>query len=152
MTCEDQLAQALKESGNRPTPQRIMILSAVRHADGHITASEALRSVQRSYPFIDASTVYRTLDMLKRMRLVSETRMGGDSLSYEWIGEREHHHLICERCDAVAELDDGFMDAMSADILRAHGFAARVQHLALFGRCRDCRSVPAADNAPESAE
>lgn len=151
MTCEDQLVQALKESGNRPTPQRLMILSAVRHADGHITASEALRRVQSSYPFIDASTVYRTLDMLKRMRLVSETRMGGDSLSYEWIGERRHHHLICERCGAVVELEDGFVDAMSAGILRAHGFAARVQHLALFGNCRDCRSDAASD-APETAE
>ena len=60
MTCEHQLAQALKESGNRPAPRRLMILSAVRRADGHVAASE-----------------YRTLDTLTRTRLASETRMGG---------------------------------------------------------------------------
>ena len=40
MTCEHQLVQALKESGNRPAPRRLMILSAVRRADGRIAASE----------------------------------------------------------------------------------------------------------------
>ena len=33
MTCEHQLVQTLKESGNRPAPRRLMILSAVRRAD-----------------------------------------------------------------------------------------------------------------------
>ena len=54
MTCEHQLVQALKESGNRPAPRRLVILSAVRRADGRIAASEAPRRVQRSYSFIDA--------------------------------------------------------------------------------------------------
>ena len=39
MTCEHQLVQALTESGNRPAPRRLMILSAVRRADGRIAAS-----------------------------------------------------------------------------------------------------------------
>ena len=77
MTCEHQLAQALKESGNRPAPRRLTILSAVRRADGRIVASGASRRVQRSYSFIGASTLYRTLDTLTRTRLASETRMGG---------------------------------------------------------------------------
>ena len=85
MSCEDQTVQTLKESGHRPTPQRLMILSALRHSSGHITASEVLEQVKESYSFIDLSTVYRTLDMLKQMRLVSETHMGGDQHSYEWI-------------------------------------------------------------------
>ena len=77
MICEHQLVQALKESGNRPAPRRLMILSAVRRADGRIPASEALRRVQRSHSFIAASAVCRTLDTLTRTRLASETRMGG---------------------------------------------------------------------------
>ena len=59
MTCEHQLVQALKESGNRPAPRLLMILSAVRRADGRIAASEALRRVQRSHSFIGASTACR---------------------------------------------------------------------------------------------
>ncbi len=132
------MVEALKESGHRPTPQRLMILSAVRHAGGHVTASEVLRKVKRSYSFIDMSTVYRTLEMLKRMCLVSETHMGGDQHSYEWIDQVSHHHLICEQCDRVVELDDRFVGALSSEIHETYGFDAHIHHLALFGSCREC--------------
>ena len=138
MSCEDRMAQTLKESGHRPTPQRLMILSAVRHADDHITASEVLDQVKESYSFIDMSTVYRTLEMLKGMRLVSETHMGGDQHSYEWIDQVRHHHLICEQCDKIVELDDRFVGALSSDIKGTYGFQAHVHHLALFGTCSEC--------------
>ena len=101
MSCEDQMVQTLKEFGHRPTPQRLMILSAVRHSAGHATASEILEQVKESYSYIDLSTVYRTLDMLKEMRLVSETHMGGDQHSYEWIEQVRHHHLVCQLCDKI---------------------------------------------------
>ena len=57
MSCEDQMVRTLKESGHRPTPQRLMILSAVRHSTGHVTAPEILEQVRESYSYIDMSTV-----------------------------------------------------------------------------------------------
>ena len=76
MSCEDHTVQTLRDSGHRLTPQRVLILSSLRHADGHVTASEILDQVRESYPYIDASTVYRTLSVLKKLRLVSETDLG----------------------------------------------------------------------------
>ena len=140
MTCEEQMALMLKEYGHRPTPQRLMIMSAVRHSDDHITAAEALEQVQESYSFIDLSTVYRTLDMLKRMRLVSETDMGSGTYAYEWLGQDRHHHLICNGCDRIALLDDAFLGTLGSEILDSHGFEADMNHIALFGMCRDCRA------------
>lgn len=140
MSCEDQTVQTLKESGHRPTPQRLMILSALRHAPGHITASQVLEQVKESYSYIDLSTVYRTLDMLKQMRLVSESHMGGDQHTYEWIGEVRHHHLICQDCDRVVLLDDVMLDSLGANILEKHGFEVDIEHLAVFGTCRSCRA------------
>ena len=139
MSCEDQMVQTLKESGHRPTPQRLMILSAVRHAAGHITAPEILEQVRESYSYIDMSTVYRTLDMLTQMRLVSETHMGGDQHSFEWIEPVRHHHLVCQECRGVVELDDRIVGGLGSDILDTYGFEADMDHLALFGLCRDCR-------------
>ena len=49
MSCEQATAQTLKETGHRLTPQRLMILSAIRHADGHKTASEILEDVKESF-------------------------------------------------------------------------------------------------------
>ncbi len=138
MSCEDQIVNTLKEFGHRPTPQRLMILSAVRHSDGHITAAKILDRVKESYSFIDLSTVYRTLDILKQLRLVSETHMGGDQHYYEWIEQVRHHHLVCERCECVIQLDDKFVGALGSEILNTYGFEADIDHLALFGLCRDC--------------
>ena len=143
MSCEDQTIQTLKESGHRPTPQRLMILSALRHSSGHITASEVLGQVKESYSFIDLSTVYRTLDMLKQMRMVSETHMGGDQHSYEWIDQVRHHHLVCQSCDRVVLLDDAMLESLEANILDTYGFEVDIDHLAVFGVCRECRQTDA---------
>ncbi len=139
MSCEDQTVQTLKESGHRPTPQRLMILSALRHSKGHITASQVLEQVKETYSYIDLSTVYRTLDMLKQMRLVSETHMGGDQHSYEWIDDVRHHHLICQGCDRVVLLDDTMLESLGANILNTYDFDVDIDHLAIFGTCGECR-------------
>ena len=139
MSCEDQIIETLKESGYRPTPQRMMILSALRHAPGHVTAGEVLEQVKESYSFIDLSTVYRTLDMLKQMRLVSETHMGGDQHSYEWIDQVRHHHLVCQGCNGVELLGEEMLRSLGDSILETHGFKVDIDHLAVFGQCRLCR-------------
>ena len=139
MSCEDVTVQALKDSGHRLTPQRLMILSAIRHADSHLTASDILVHVKESYPYIDVSTVYRTLSVLKDMRLVSETHMGGDEHQYEWMDQTRHHHLICKRCDAVTELDHKHLQNLGAEILADHSFQTDIDHFAIFGLCGECR-------------
>lgn len=138
MSCEQTTAQALKERGHRLTPQRLMILSAIRHSAEHITASEILYQVKASYPYIDVSTVYRTLAVLKRMRLVSETNMGDGEYRYEWINQLRHHHLICRRCDNVTLLDHKYWENIGADIMADYGFQPDIDHIALFGVCREC--------------
>ena len=141
MSCQTHTVQTLKDAGHRLTPQRLLILSAVRHSEGHITAGEILDAVKESYPYIDTSTVYRTLDMLKQMRLVSETHMGGDQHRYEWVDDERHHHMICHNCDRVASMDDSFIEALGKQIMNAYDFEADIEHLAVFGICGDCREV-----------
>lgn len=139
MSCEQATAQALKDTGHRLTPQRLMILSAIRHADGHKTALEILGEVKETYPFIDASTIYRTLNVLKQTRLISETDMGGGEYQFEWITPLRHHHLICRTCDRVVLLDNKYLEALGTQVMEEHGFEADIDHLALFGTCQGCR-------------
>lgn len=139
MSCQTHTVQTLKEAGHRLTPQRLLILSAVRHSEGHITAGQILDAVKQSYPYIDTSTVYRTLDMLKQMRLVSETHMGGDQHRYEWVDAERHHHMICHDCDRVASMDDSFIEALGKQIMNAYDFETDIEHLAVFGICGECR-------------
>ena len=139
MSCEQAMVQALKESGQRLTPQRIMILTALRHANGHITASEIRGQVKETYPYIDISTVYRTLSVLKQVRLASETDMGDGEYRYEWIDDQTHHHLICQECDNIILLDHRHMETLGAEILDGYGFHTDMDHIAIFGLCKGCR-------------
>ena len=123
----------------------MLILGSVRHAQGHISATRILEEVRASYPYIDASTVYRTLAAAKELRLVSETNLGIDNL-FEWIGGDRHHHLICRVCGNVSSLEDHHFDLLAAALERETGFQADLDHIAIFGVCKDCRSKSLPDD------
>ncbi|OGO51172.1 MAG: hypothetical protein A2148_08845 [Chloroflexi bacterium RBG_16_68_14] len=142
MSCETETVQVLREAGHKATPQRLMILSALRHADGHLTASEIYEGVRVEYPYVDISTVYRTLAVLKELRLVSETDMGTGDASYEWVRQqRRHHHLICRSCDSVVSLDHRYLEDLGAEILAESGFKPDLEHFAIFGLCATCQEA-----------
>ena len=150
MSCEAEIATALRAVGQKITPQRMLILGCVRHTGGHITASQILDSVRRSYPFIDASTVYRTLAVAKDLRLVSETNLGSGDNLFEWIDAERHHHLICRVCGSVSSLEERHLDGLASAVQNETGFSADIDHIAIFGTCAGCReqaaaSTPSAD-------
>lgn len=138
MSCESQTVDTLRQAGHKMTPQRMMVLNSLRHAGGHLSAAAIYEQVRAAYPYVDISTVYRTLAVLKDLRLVSETHMGGGDATFEWVATEPHHHLICKRCSAVAPLDHEYMDRLAADITRDLGFSADMDHFAIFGVCGDC--------------
>lgn len=138
MGCETETATILRQSGHRMTPQRLMIVSAVRHADGHLSAAQLLEQVRAAYPYVDLSTVYRTLGVLKRLHLVSETDMGSGDYCYEWVRQNRHHHLICRICGAVTSLDHHYLEDLGTEMLEDCGFRADLDHFAIFGVCARC--------------
>jgi len=144
VSCEAETITALRASGHKMTPQRAMILSSLRHASGHLTAADIFDQVKQDYPYVDISTVYRTLTVLKDMRLISETHMGGGDATFEWVATERHHHLICRRCNGVILLDHHYLEDLGGRIAGDLGFRADLDHFAIFGVCRDCgtRSAP----------
>ncbi len=131
----------LRQKGIRLTPQRRMILDVIGHSHGHVTAEDIHRHIVAIYPDMSISTVYRNLERLLELRLVAVTDMGGGRVAYEALGEARHHHLICRHCGATTELSDELVAGLRAGVLREHGFAADIDHLALWGLCRSCREA-----------
>ena len=130
---------SLREVGYRLTPQRMMILSTFNQCEGHITAEAIHERVRKEYPFVDISTVYRTLQLLKKLRLVSETDLGGGRVQYELTQEARHHHLVCRHCGATSPLDDEMIEPLRGRLLEKHGFQADLDHFAIFGLCSQCQ-------------
>jgi Fur family transcriptional regulator, ferric uptake regulator len=143
MCCDDDTVGVLRRAGQKVTPQRLMVLTALRHRDGHATANEIFAQVRETYPYVDISTVYRTLASLKDLRLITETDMGTGDLHYEWAGATPHHHLICQQCQGVEDLDHEHMVALGQTLQSVYGFEANLDHFAIFGVCRECRHVTA---------
>jgi len=130
----------LNEKGYRLTPQRMMILSAIEKSDDHISAEEIYAQVVAQYPFVNISTVYRTLELLKRLGLVTETDLGGGRVRYHSADKGHHHHLVCTECGAIIDLDESTLARLEDVLLSRYDFSAQLRHMAIFGRCARCKS------------
>jgi Fur family ferric uptake transcriptional regulator len=128
----------LTEKGYRLTPQRLMIVSAIENSDGHVSAEEIYAQVVAKYPHVNISTVYRTLELLKELGLVTETDFGEGRVRYHPAEKGHHHHLVCTECGAVIDLDESSLSPLKDMLLREYKFSADLKHLAIFGRCSKC--------------
>lgn len=130
------LRRTLHERGLRMTPQRQLVLDAVRELE-HATPEQICQRVQRVAPTVNITTVYRTLELLEKLSLVRHTHLGHGAPSYS-VEEHEHVHLVCHSCGRVDEVPCGLLDQLSAALDQGHGFRLDASHLALSGTCREC--------------
>ncbi len=128
----------LSELGYRLTPQRVMILSAIENSADHISAEEIYAQIVTKYPQVNISTVYRTLELLEQLGLVTETNLGGGRVRYHSAEKGHHHHLVCQECGAIIDLDESVLFSLRDTLLREYKFIADLRHLAIFGRCVNC--------------
>jgi Fur family ferric uptake transcriptional regulator len=138
MTKASDIATRLSQKGYRLTPQRLMILEAIEGASGHVSAEEIYQKIRQSYPGLNISTVYRTMELLKETGMVTETDMGDGRVRFHSVGHEHHHHLVCSKCGKVVELDESMLAPLAAMLNNKYGFLADLKHLAIFGRCKDC--------------
>lgn len=129
----------LSERGYRLTPQRVMILSAIEDSEHHISAEEIYAQVAAKYPQVNISTVYRTLELLKRLGLIYEIDLGEGRIRYHPEGKGHHHHLVCQKCGAVIDIDESTLARLKDVLLHRYNFSAQLRHVAIFGLCEHCR-------------
>jgi Fur family ferric uptake transcriptional regulator len=117
----------------------MMILSIIRDSRGHISAEEIHEKVRQQYPFVNISTIYRTLNLLKKLRLISETDLGDGYVRFELLERGRHHHLVCRRCGESFAFEHELLRPLQLRLLKKYGFTADVDHFAIFGLCQQCR-------------
>jgi Fur family ferric uptake transcriptional regulator len=134
------LVEALRARGLRLTAQRQLVLDAVRRL-GHATPEEIHAAVAETVSGVNITTVYRTLDLLADLRLVTHTHLTHGPPTYHSADDDRHVHLVCRECQGVTEVEPALFDAVAARVLKEYGFEADVEHLALFGLCGECRAA-----------
>jgi Fur family ferric uptake transcriptional regulator len=130
------LRATLHERGLRMTPQRQLVLDAVRTLK-HATPDQVCQHVRRTTPTVNITTIYRTLDLLERLGLVRHTHLGHGAPSYS-AEEHEHLHLVCHRCGRVLEQPNGLLATVAERLRTECGFELDANHLALSGTCGEC--------------
>ncbi len=130
--------EALKASGHRLTPQRVMVLSAMAEHPGHIGVDDIFQEVHRIYPYVDVATVYRTLQLLVKLHLVTEIQSGSVA-HYELVDRKRHHHMVCESCNATFDLPPQYLDALKKQLVKEVGFEPHMEHFTISGMCAQCR-------------
>ena len=128
----------LREGGGRVTTARRAVLSALLEgARRHVSAEELAAAVHAEDPAVHLSTVYRTLDALEQLSVVTHVHLGHGRAIYHLTDEL-HHHAVCEGCGDVLQLPDSIFGDVSATLRESWGFALDAHHFALVGRCRAC--------------
>jgi len=131
------LDRPLRERGYRLTPQRQMVLEAVNTLR-HGTPEEIGAEVQKTASGVNISTVYRTLELLEELGLVTHTHLGHGAPTYHSANDPDHLHLVCRDCGKVIEADFSAADDLVGRLAAQHGFDTDVKHFAIYGRCADC--------------
>ena len=97
---------------SRWTMPREAILDLLSKSSKHMSAKEIYASLYNTHPGMGLTTVYRTLDLLARMGLLTKLTLGDGQSRYEFKSsdkKEHHHHLICTHCGKIINYSE-FLD------------------------------------------
>jgi Fur family ferric uptake transcriptional regulator len=139
----NKLKEDLKNKGYKLTPQRRAIVDTIIECEGkHLTAEEIYDEVKINCPEIGLATVYRTILLLEEMGIIYKLDLDDGCSRYELAHEDEnhrHHHLVCNSCGRVLEVEDDLLDQLELKIEKSYDFKILDHSLKFFGLCKDCR-------------
>lgn len=128
----------LRARGLRWTPQRRLLLEVLSGIDGHVTGADLIEGCRALDPTTTPSTVYRTLDVLEEIGLVSHSHGRAGRQEFHVNPAADHGHLVCSSCGDSWELGAEEVRPLVDGLRASRGFAVDVDHLTIEGRCVAC--------------
>ena len=108
----------------------------------HLTPSQIYAKARRRRAGIGFSTVYRGLERLRDLGLVSELHLpGGDAATYEPAGPR-HAHFRCKECGKIEDVEYAIPSRTMKALALQHGFEIDGERVTFEGRCASCGASP----------
>lgn len=139
----EELKIQLKEKGYKLTPQRRSIVDVIIEKEGeHLTAEEIYDYVKEVCPEIGLATVYRTVQMLEELGIVCRLDLNDGCSRYELLHsdeEHRHHHLVCNNCNKVLEVQDDLLEELEQEVEKNYKFKILDHSVKFFGICEECQ-------------
>lgn len=139
----NKLKEELKDKGYKLTPQRRAILNSIIKSEEqrHLTAEEIYDLVKKNCPEIGLATVYRTVQLFEEMGVLVRLDLDDGCSRYELVDENEehqHHHLICNKCGKVIEVEGDLLEELENNIESTYKFRVLDHTVKFYGICENC--------------
>jgi Fur family transcriptional regulator, peroxide stress response regulator len=134
----EDIVDKLRNKGLRITPQRIAIIKYVTNTQSHPSAEEIHKVIQKKYPMVSMATVYKTLDLLRKMSMVQELGFADGSARYE-ANVRRHINIICMRCGRIDDMDEHSLSTLESKIAEKSKYEIFGRRFELYGFCSQCQ-------------
>jgi Fur family ferric uptake transcriptional regulator len=131
------LAAELRARGLRLTAQRQLVLEAV-YALGHATPDQVHAEVSKTAAGVNITTVYRTLELLENLGLVTHAHLSHGAPTYHGVSDPQHVHLVCRACGHIDEISPELLEPLAATLKQEQSFIVDIGHVAFFGLCAGC--------------
>jgi len=129
--------EALRDAGLRATRQRRSVLEALRDRSDAVTAQDLHAELRAAKEPVGLTTVYRTLTSLADAGFLDTFSRDGEQ-AFRLCSDTHHHHLVCELCNTVVELESEEVEAWVARVADRRGFRVTGHRADVFGVCADC--------------
>ncbi len=134
-------ADRLAAAGERVTRQRLLVADALAAHARQITAQDLYERLRKREPRIGRATVFRTLEALVSAGVARRLEQDGHVYGYVACRPEHHHHLACDRCGRVEEIDEGYITPVAERVAADLGFTIDDARLDFYGLCAACRAA-----------
>jgi len=119
----------LRSEGLRYTTQRQAVWDEIRKSNEHRDAEEIYLKLKSDGVRVSRATVYRTIDVLVKNRLVRKMDVGdGRSLFEPRLDDNHHDHMICLETGNIIEFFDEELENLQDRIAKKYGYKV-VRHV-----------------------
>lgn len=136
------IKEQMKSKGYKLTPQRRAVLDVIiENEEKHLSTEEIYDIVKVNCPEIGLATVYRTIQLLEKIGIVSKLNFDDGCNRYELINSNEthhHHHLICTLCNSVEEVEDVLLESLEDQVENKYNFKIINHEVKFYGICKKC--------------
>ena len=145
----DRVAALLAGHGYRQTAPRRAVIAAVLAQPRPFSAEGLVAELKRTHPEVGRATVYRTLELLASVDVLSRVILADGHPAYVVGAPGHRHHLVCSDCGTAVAFSACPVDQLVDDLTRDPAFASHGHRLEVFGVCPACREAPGNGSADE---
>ena len=133
------LIKDLSSKKLRITKLRKFLLQILLKNKEPLSVEDLISSLSKHKINVHKTSVYRQLDVLKKVEIIREIQFGENKKRYEIFSDNHHHHLVCNDCGKIEDIEsDKDLGILERKIVKEKKFKVTSHLLEFFGLCAKC--------------